>query len=219
MNFVNAFSFLGTLRENNHKLWFDENRTWYEEVKADWQKTVGELIKAIGEFDSEIGILEPKNCIFRINRDVRFAKDKSPYKTNLGAYFAKGGKKSKYAGYYVQIDPTSAFLATGIWMPEPAQLQAVRQEIDYHFGDFKAAVESKEFVADWGKLEGEKLSSIPKGFEKDNIASEYLKHKSFIATKNITSSELEKMDFVKFAARNFRASKPLHDFLNKAVDV
>ncbi len=219
MNFTNLFTFLTTLKENNHKPWFDENRKWYEEVKADWHKTVGELIKAIAEFDPEIGTLEPKNCVFRINRDVRFAKDKSPYKTNMGAYFSKGGKKSKYGGYYVHLDPEECFLAGGMWMPEPAELQALRQEIDYHFDEFKTIVDSKTFIQQWGKLEGEKLSSIPKGFEKENPAADYLKHKSFVVTRKLTQSEIEKSDFVKLVVQSFREVKPLNDFFNKAVDM
>ncbi len=217
MNFANAFAFLNAIKENNHKPWFDENRKWYEEVKADWHQTVSELIKAIAEFDPEIGLLEPKNCMFRINRDVRFSKDKSPYKSNMGAYFAKGGKKSKFGGYYVHLDPAKCFLAAGMWMPEPAELQAIRQEIDYHFEEFAAVVESKTFIEKLGKLAGEKLNSVPKGFEKENVAGEYLKHKSFVATKNLSPTEIEKSNFVTMVSQVFKASKPLNDFLNNAV--
>jgi len=218
MNFQNAFAFLAALKSNNNKAWFDGNRKWYEDVKAEWYIVVGQLIKSIADFDPEIGLLEPKNCAFRINRDIRFSKDKSPYKSNIGAYFAKGGKQSKFGGYYVHIDPVECFLAAGVWQPERAELQAIRQEIDYHSAEFKAIVMSKTFTDSVGQLGGEKLSSIPKGFEKENPSSEYLKHKSFVASKTFAPDQLGNLEFVKTVSQIFRAAKPLNDFLNKAVE-
>jgi uncharacterized protein (TIGR02453 family) len=219
MDIKKTYSFLSTLKENNYKVWFDENRKWYEEVKSEWYATVSELIKAVAEFEPEMGSLEAKNCVFRINRDVRFSKDKSPYKTNMGAYFSKGGKKSKYSGYYIHIDPVETFLAAGIWQPEPTELQAIRQEIDYHFTDFNTIIEDKLFVKEWGKLEGEKLVSVPKGYEKENPAAEYLKHKSFIVTHKLTMSDFEQKDLVKFVSKTFKSAKPFNEFLNNAIDM
>lgn len=217
MDFKRAFNFLSDLKDNNNKPWFDANRKTYEAVKADWEAAVGSIIEAIAGFDPEIGELKPKDCTFRINRDVRFAKDKSPYKTNIGSYFAKGGKKSIYAGYYVHIDPSECFLAGGLWMPEPPRLQAVRQEIDYHFDEFQAIVESPSFVKTFGELENNKLSGAPKGYEKDNPAIEYLKQKSYIAIKNLQPEELATGGYLKIIAATFREMKPMNDFLNKAL--
>ena len=217
MNYLQTLAFLSELAENNNKPWFDANRKRYETVKVDWANTVTEIIKSIAAFDEPIGELEAKNCTFRINRDVRFAKDKSPYKTNLGAIMSKGGKKSVGAGYYIQIDPKETFLASGIWMPEPPHLFKIRQEIDYHFNEFRQIVEGKEFVSKIGNLESEKLVSVPKGFDKDSPAAEYLKYKSFVGSKKFDISTLAEPDFVQNMAAYFKVLKPLNDFLNRAM--
>lgn len=218
MNISQTIAFLSALKENNNKPWFDANRKWYEEVKNDWNKSVTQLIKSIAVFDVEIGSLEAKNCVFRINRDVRFSKDKSPYKTNFGAYFSKGGKKSKFGGYYVHLDPQECFVGVGIWMPEPPELQKIRQEIDYHFDEFKSIVEESGLKKVFGTLEGEKLSSVPKGYDKDNPAAEYLKYKSFIVSKTIDVKNMNESQFMDTVLKHFQTAKPLNDFLNKALD-
>jgi len=217
MNYQQTHAFLSELAENNNKQWFDANRKRYEDVKADWVTTIGEIIKAIATFDEPIGELEPKNCTFRINRDVRFSKDKSPYKTNLGAIMSKGGKKSVRAGYYIQIDPKETFLASGIWMPESPLLFKIRQEIDYHFDEFRQIVEAKTFVSKFGKLESDKLVSVPKGFDKESPAAEYVKYKSFVGSKKFDISIVAELDFVPKMAEYFKISKPLNDFLDRAL--
>ena len=218
MNFLSAVEFLKELGENNNKPWFDANRTRYEKMKVEWLETVASLIKEVASFDKDIEDLEPKNCVFRINRDVRFAKDKSPYKTNISAYLSKGGKKSLYGGYYIQISPSESFLAGGMWMPEPAQLQAIRQEIDYHSDTFKKIIENKTFVKLFGELENQKLSSVPKGFEKDNPNAELLKFKSFVAIHKLEEKDFLDKNFVKNTVEMIRELKPFNDFLNKAIE-
>lgn len=219
MNFSALNLFLNQLSENNHKIWFDENRPQYESLRKDWLHFVQELITAISSFDADISELEPKNCIFRINRDVRFSKDKSPYKTNFGAYFSKGGKKSLFGGYYIHIDPKETFLAGGMWMPEPPQLQAIRQEIDYHFTDFKFIIENPVFKKNFTEINTEqKTVGIPKGYEKDNPAAEYLKLKNFVVMHKISLSDLENKDATKNISTIFKTIKPFNDFLNKAID-
>ena len=133
--------FLRDLKKNNSKEWFDTNRKKYESAKNDYEALVGDVIKQLSKTDESIAHLEPKQCVFRINRDVRFSKDKSPYKTNMGMYFSKGGKKSFYAGYYFHLQPGGSFVAGGLWMPMPPELKKVRQEIDYNWEEFKKIVE------------------------------------------------------------------------------
>jgi uncharacterized protein (TIGR02453 family) len=217
MDFKHTLKFLSDLTENNNKPWFDENRKRYEIIKSEWSATVLEVIDSIAKFDSSIGELEPKNCVFRINRDVRFSKNKSPYKNNISAIMSKGGKKSGNSGYYIHVGPTESFIAGGIWMPEAPELLSIRQEIDYHFDEFKSIVEDKVFLKTFGALENEKISSIPKGFEKDNPAAEYLKYKSFVAFKKIDLADLADDTYVKMVTDSFKVLKPFNDFLNRSV--
>lgn len=217
MHFKALLGFLSDLSENNHKAWFDENRPRYEAIRKEWLKCVQELITLLSSFDSNIADLETKNCIFRINRDVRFAKDKSPYKSNMGAYFAKGGKKSAFGGYYIHLDPKECFLAGGIWMPESFHLQAIRQEIDYHFADFKAVVDNPTFKNTFPSFENQRMVGVPKGYDKDNPAADYLKLKSFVVIKKLSIADLEHKAFLQNATDVFKTIKPLNDFLNKAI--
>ena len=159
--------------------------------------------------------------MFHINRDIRFSKDKTPYKTNFGASIKRGGKKSPFAGYYFHCAPGESFAGGGIWMPEAADVKKVRQEIDYNFDEFKGIVESKSFKKVFGGLYHSpevSLSTVPKGYEKDNPAIEYLKFKSIIAERHIPDEQLTKGSLHKTTVNTFLALKPLIDFINTAVE-
>ncbi|MBX7206504.1 MAG: DUF2461 domain-containing protein [Bacteroidia bacterium] len=216
MDFKLLMAFLTKLRKNNQKEWFDANRETYETLRQDWVKFTQEVINQSAAFDSDIKHLEAKKCIFRINRDVRFSKDKSPYKTNFGAWMNKGGKKAESAGYYLHLEPGNCFLAGGVYMPAPAQLQAIRQEIDYNYPRFLKIIKDKTFVKYFGSLSGDKLSQIPKGYDKDNPAIAYLKHKSFLMYHPIDEKQLKDSGFDKYTVRVFKSMKPMIDFLNEA---
>lgn len=214
-----TLKFLKDIKKNNNKSWFDGHRKQYDTVKADFVSMIGQVIKAISTFDKPIGNLEAKNCIFRINRDVRFSKNKDPYKTNMAAYFNKDGKKGLGSGYYLHIEPGKSFAAGGIWMPEPPVLAGIRQEIDYSFADWKKIVENKAFKKIFHEgLQGDKLSRPPKGYEETNPAIEYLKMKSFIVTRSFTDTEVQSKNFVRDVAKTFQATKPLIDFLNIVIE-
>jgi uncharacterized protein (TIGR02453 family) len=214
-----TISFLTALKKNNKKEWFDKNRPAYEAAKADFQAFLTELIVELAKFDKPVAGLDPKKCMFRINRDVRFSKDKSPYKTNLGASISPGGRKSDIPGYYIHIEPGSAFLAGGVWMPEPDKLNAIRQEIDYNFKEFQKVVNDKNFKKHFGKLsEDEKLVNPPKGFEKDNPALEFLKLKSFVAYEELGSKDVLSKSFLKQCVQSFKAMHKLNLFLRRALD-
>ncbi len=217
-----TLQFLSSLHKNNNKEWFEANRKKYEAAKTDFLELVQYLITGIAKFDASIGHLEPKKCVFRINRDVRFSKNKAPYKNNMGASMNKGGKKIMKAGYYFHVEPSGeSFVAGGIYMPEAADLQKVRQEIDYNFVDFKKIVSSKVFVSEFKTLsneDGMKLSRPPKGYEPDNPAIEYLKYKSFITTAPITTTQLTDKDLVKNTIAKFKILYPLVQFINEAME-
>ena len=217
MDFKKLISFLEQLALNNNKDWFDQNRGIYSDLRTDWIQFVQELIGSIQTIDPSIGSVEAKNCIFRINKDVRFSKDKSPYKTNFGAIINKGGKKEMTSGYYIHIDPKEIFLAGGSYQPSPELLASVRQEIDYNFDEFKGIVEHKNVLKLFGPLGGEKLSRPPKGYTDDNPAISYLKHKSFILVKNISTKELFAKGFDKEVIQTFAEMRPLNDFLNRCL--
>ena len=214
-----TIKFLKDLQQNNNKPWFDAHRPVYENAKTDLQKLVSQLIPAIAKFDEPIGDLQVKDCTFRINRDVRFSKDKSPYKNNMAAYFSRGGKKSNVAGYYFHCEPGKSYAAGGFYSPIPADLSKIRQEIDYNFDEWKKIVQSKTFTRYFTKgVEGiESLVRPPKGYDENNPAVEYLKMKHFIVTKPISDDALQNKTLVKEIVRTFETMKPMIDFLNQAT--
>ena len=215
-----TIQFLKDLQDNNNKPWFDAHRPVYENAKADLQAMVAKLIPAIAAFDEPIGALQVKDCTFRINRDVRFSKNKSPYKNNMAAYFSRGGKKASVAGYYFHCEPGKSYAAGGFYSPMPAELGKIRQEIDYNFNEWKKIVESKLFKKYFvNGVEGiESLVRPPKGYDEINPAVHYLKMKHFIVSKPITDAELQNKTLVKDVAKIFEIIKPMIDFLNLAVE-
>jgi len=229
-----TLKFLKDLKKNNNKPWFDKNRKVYEAAKADFTAFIQKVIDLHGKSDNSIKNLLAKDCLFRINRDIRFAKDKSPYKTNFGASINKGGKKAwdsagfnakgkiawDSAGYYFHLEPGGCFKGGGIYMPPSDALKKVRQEIDYNFADFKKLIVSKKFKSVYGDLDKSKefiLSRVPKGYEADNPAAEYLRLKSYIAMIKISDKDLTSKDLVKKTVAAFEALQPLIGFINAAI--
>lgn len=212
--------FLKGLKKNNNKDWFDKNRKSYEAAKVDFAAFVQAVIAQFGKKDPSVSALHAKDCMFRINRDVRFSTDKSPYKTNMGAYLCSGGKKSMLGGYYFHCEPGKGFMGGGLWMPDPAGLRKIRQEIDYNYSDFKKIIRSKKFTAVYGDLSREAeytLTRVPKGYEADNPAADYLKLKSFVALTPLTDSDLTGKDLIKKTVAAFDALQPLVYFLNQGL--
>lgn len=215
----NTLTFLSNLKKNNHKDWFEKNRNHYEDAKNNFLAFVTEVIALVEKIDPSIVGLEAKKCVFRINRDVRFSKDKSPYKTNMGASISKGGKKIQCAGYYFHLEPNNTFIAGGLWMPPAEQLQKLRQEIDYNFDEFKKIITNKKFVATFKKLdESEKLSRPPKGYNDNNSAIEFLKLKSFIVSTPVSNEDILNKNFSKKLTTHFETIKPLINFINRAIE-
>lgn len=216
---ASTLKFISDLKKNNNKPWFDVNRKRYEEAKADFVSFVDILIASIGQFDPAISSLKAKECIFRINRDVRFSKDKSPYKTNMGTYINPGGKKVNTPGYYFHCEPGQSFAAGGLYVPEPALLAKVRQEIDYNFDEWKKIVNNKTFKKYFPKVDGiEVLSRPPKGYSDDNPAIAFLKMKSYIVSTPLTDAQLTHKNLVKDVSKMFETMKPMIDFLNHAMN-
>ncbi len=213
--------FLKYLKKNNNKSWFDQNKEKYIAAKNDFENFVKQLISHTSSFDDDIKALEVKNCTFRINRDIRFSKDKTPYKTNMGASFNRGGKKSVYAGYYFHLElGGKSFAGGGLWMPSTQELRKIRQEIDYCFPEFNRIVSSSSFTSQYRGLEMDKsqmLVNAPKGYEKNNAAGDFLKLKSFVATKYIPDAQLILPSLAKEVSQTFKALMPLVKFMNQAL--
>lgn len=219
---TSTINFLKELKKNNHKPWFDLHRKQYEAAKADFAAFIQQVIDQHGKKDPGISGLLAKDCMFRINRDTRFSKDKSPYKTNFGASINKGGKKAwNTAGYYFHLEPGSCFTGGGIYMPEPDVLKKIRQEIDYNLPVFKKILSAKKFSSVYKGLSQSPeylLSRVPKGFEADNPAAEYLKLKSYIAMVPLSNADLTSKDLIKKTVAAFEALQPLIAFINQGVE-
>lgn len=219
MNGKLIFDFLKKLKANNEREWFHANKPEYEKVKLEFKNLVQEMIAKIIPFDEGLIGLETKQSIFRINRDIRFSKDKRPYKENLGASFTRGGKKSKYVGYYLHLSPDgNSFLAGGSYMPASNHLAAIRQEIDYNASEIKSVLAKPKFKNLFGELEGESLKTSPKGYPKDHEEIELLRRKSFIMMHKLDDEKVLKPNFIEYAIGVFGEMKPLNDFLNRAID-
>lgn len=215
-----TLKFLKDLKKNNNKPWFEKNRKVYEAAKEDFAGFIQQVIEQFGKKDKTIASLKAKDTTFRINRDVRFSKDKSPYKDNMGAYLSRGGKKSIFAGYYFHCLPGKAFIGGGLWMPMPPELSKVRQEIDYNLKDFKKIVTGSKFKSIYGGLSTDAeyvLSRLPKGYEADNPAAEYLKFKSYVALSPLPDADLVSKGLLKKTVAAFEALQPLVEFVNEAM--
>ena len=216
-----TLKFLSQLKKNNNKPWFDSHRAQYEAGRIDFSNFIQLVIDALQKTDTTITGLTAKDCQFRINRDVRFSKDKRPYKENFGAFICRGGKKSIYAGYYFHLAPGNSFLGGGLWHPEPANLKKVRQELDYNWEEFASILKNKNFKKTFGDLyKGEDLSlkRMPKGYEEDNPAIDYLKLQSLIAEAKIKDEDLTKSTLHKKTVTAFEALQPLLNFINRSLD-
>lgn len=217
---ISTVRFLKDLKKNNNKPWFEKNKDLYLGAKEDIEHLVGQVIEGFGKIDPEIANLQPKDCTYRIYRDVRFSKDKTPYKINMGAYLNKGGKKAPTAGYYMHVEAGRSMAGGGLWMPMPPELNKVRQEIDYSLAEWNSIVTARAFKKNFpeGLEKEEQLSRPPKGYDEENAAIEYLKLKSFIVTRSFTDAEVQSKSFLKELLKTFESMKDFIYFLNRALE-
>jgi len=214
-----TFAFLKALKKNNNRDWFNDHKSEYENAKDNVLGFIQELVVAFSTFDSSLRGLEAKDCLFRIYRDTRFSKDKTPYKTNLGASINAGGKKSMGPGYYVHLEPGGSFIAGGIWMPPADEVKKIRQEIDYNGKDLKKVLTKSSFKKAFGGLSREHaLKTAPKGYPKDHPDIELLKLNSFIVWKNVSDKDILGPKSIKTLTTLGKEMKPLMDFLKTALD-
>jgi uncharacterized protein (TIGR02453 family) len=216
-----TISFLKNLAKHNNREWMQANRQNYEAARADFLQFTQQVLTGFAKHESDLLPLQPKDCVFRQNRDVRFSADKSPYKINMGAAFSKGGKKSVLAGYYFHLEPGKSFVGGGLWMPDKALVQKVRQEIDYCWDEWQLMLKNKSFQKHYGDFSREPemvLQREPKGYDKNNPAIAYLKMKSWVAAQPLTDAALTEPDLVKNVIDAFKALQPFVHFMNRAIE-
>lgn len=216
-----SLQFLDDLKANNNRDWFLENKKRYEIFKKDYHQLVSAFLDAMKPLDPSLELLEVKNCTFRINRDIRFSKDKSPYKAHLGVWISGGTKGLNRAGYYLHIEKGASFIAGGLYSPESDDLKKVRKEIAFFHDDLEAILADKNFKKEFKSLDATETNSLknpPRGYEKEHPAIQFLKLKSFITTQKYDINEILQKDFVAKMSQKLIALKPLNDFLNRALD-
>jgi uncharacterized protein (TIGR02453 family) len=217
---IKSIQFLNDLKANNNREWFLANKKRYEEYKQDYHQLIGAFLEVMKPKDASLELLEIKNCTFRINRDIRFSKDKSPYKSHMGIWMNTNSSGINAPGYYIHIETGKSFVAGGFYSPEAPELKKIRKEIAFFYDDLEEIVNNPAFKKHYNgfdRNETNSLKNAPKDFEKDHPAIEFLKLKSFTVTCKIDDSEIIDKNFVSSTSKKLIALKPLIDFLNRGL--
>ncbi|POY35648.1 TIGR02453 family protein [Solitalea longa] len=213
-----TFDFLKELAENNNRDWFMENKKRYDMAKQNVEDFVDAVLVKLAEIDPAVSGIKAKQCVMRIYRDVRFSKDKLPYKKNFGIVVSSMGKGVNGPCYYLHIEPATCFAAGGYWMPEAEHIKAIRQEIDYNTHDFKVIIEAKAFKQYFNKLDEEgKLKTAPKGYPADHPEIELLKLKSFTVSNELDQKALLGKNAVEQVVNVWKEVYPFNQFLFNAI--
>lgn len=210
--------FLSELEANNQRDWFEANRSRYEKTRDDFFSLTTALIQEIRKFDTEVPDLKPKDCMFRIFRDVRFSNDKRPFKTNYGSYISRGGRKAGFAGYYLHLQPGGSFIAGGNYMPPPEHLHAIRQEIYYHPEEYQELLNGEPLKTIFDQYYFDALKTAPKGYPKEWEHIGLIRNRSFGFGHQLTDKDVLSPDFPETCVRFFKVIFPMNRFLNRAVD-
>lgn len=216
-----ALIFLDDLIANNNTDWMHDNKKRYEDYKKAYHNFIASVLAEMKPLDSKLEPLEVKNCTFRINRDIRFSKDKSPYKTNMGVWLSQNKNRKNAPGYYIHYEKGNCFIAGGVWCPEPNELKLIRKEIEFFHDDLEKIVSDKTFKKEFNQLDREDnnvLKKAPKDFDPNHPAIEFLKLKSFTASEKIDEKLFTQPDFSSKIAQKLIALKPMNDFLSRALE-
>jgi uncharacterized protein (TIGR02453 family) len=212
-----VLQFLRTISLHNDKVWFEAHKADYLKAKATIGELTVKLIEGIRTFDDTIGPLSVSGCTYRIYRDVRFSKDKSPYKTHMGIFVNRGGKKSGYSGYYFHVDGNGDhMLAVGNYFTEPKVLKVLREDIQLGGGDFRGILDglAPGLVLDTS----ESLKKVPKGFPAESPDAEFFKLKNFCLVESLDDDFILSPDLADSVLAVFRTGKPFLDYVNRAID-
>ena len=210
--------FLKGLQKNNNKAWFEKNRPAYESARDQFEVFIDQLIVGLGSME-DLGGITAKDCVMRIYRDIRFSKDKSPYKRSMSASIGPGGKKSTHLTYYLHIEPPDAsMIAGGLHTPDSSQIIKFREAVDRDPKPFKEVINNKVFKQTFGDIQGEKLKTVPKGYERDHPEIELLRMKEVVAIEHLTDAQVLSPKFGDHVIEAFTAMKPFLDYLNSLID-
>ena len=216
-----AIAFITDLRANNNTEWMHDNKKRYENYKKEYHNFIASILNEMKPLDPSLENLEIKNCTFRINRDIRFSKDKTPYKTHISAWLSTNKNRKNSPGYYIHFDNENSFIAGGLWLPEANELKQIRKEIAFFYDDLEKIVNEKSFKKEFVAIsrdENTVLKKAPKGYEPDHVAIEFLKLKSFTSSQKINPKLFFEADFAKKMAAKLIALKPFNEFLNRALE-
>lgn len=214
-----VLEFLKELSANNNREWFQDNKKWYNESREKMTFLTDVLINEIGKFDPAVRGVLTKDSMFRIFRDVRFSKDKRPYKTNFGSFICKGGRKSVNPGYYFHLEPGGCFIGGGIYMPPAEPLRAIRNFMAEHAEEYREIIDDPDFKKEFPEMYDDKLKTAPKGFPKDHEHIDLLRYKSFIFSKTFNDSVVTGDKYVQEMVSAFHRLYPVNRFLYQAVDL
>ena len=216
-----ALQFLNDLIANNNTDWMHANKKRYENYKKDYHHFIASILAEMKPLDTSLEPLEVKNCTFRINRDIRFSKDKSPYKTNMGVWLTQNKFNKNSPGYYIHYEKGNCFIAGGVWCPEPLELKKIRKEIAFFYEDLESIVTDKGFQSTFKQIDRDEntvLKKAPKDFDANHPAIEFLKLKSFTASQKIDDNLFTDNNFSQIIAKKLIVLKPLNDFLSRALE-
>jgi uncharacterized protein (TIGR02453 family) len=213
-DFRSTLSFLDDLSQNNYKAWFDSHRPDYEIARDTFLSFLDHLIDELRESERLQG-LSARECVMRINRDIRFTKDKSPYNTSLSAMVAHGGRKSGWQGYYISIGPRDrSLIAGGLYLPTPEQLSGFRRAVDQGAAELKQIIQAPAFVEQFGGIEGERLKTAPSGYAREHPEIDLLRLKQVTAVRRYSDNAVLAPDFPGQALKACRAMKQFLDYIN-----
>jgi uncharacterized protein (TIGR02453 family) len=207
-----SIDFLKSLEKNNNRDWFNEHKDKYLAAQSNIIAFADALIVEMNKHD-KIETASGKESLFRIYKDVRFAKDKTPYNTHWSAGFKRATKKLR-GGYYIHLKPGNSFLAGGFWGPEPDDMKRIRQDIDANYKSWNKLFAREELKKTFGKLTGEQVASAPRGYEKSNPAIELLRYKQFLLKHQFTDKEVLSPDFLKQVNETFKKMRPFLNFMS-----
>jgi len=211
-----VLQFASDLKTNNNRPWFIEHKTDFDLARTRFEEFVGDLILDLSKREP-LGGLTPKDCIYRLNRDLRFTQDKTPYKPYLSAYIAPGGRKSRRLGYYVHLEPGNVMLAGGLYEPEPQQLTAFRDAISRDAREFKSIITEKKFVEYFGGVSGDSLKTIPRGFALDHPDAALLRLKTITVIHRVPDAAAVALGFYDHSLETFAVMKPFLQYLESIV--
>jgi uncharacterized protein (TIGR02453 family) len=207
-----TFTFFNKLQKNNDRDWFNEHKPEFKAIETKVKAAYNHL----GELMSVHDQIE-KVKIFRIYRDVRFSKNKLPYKTHFGGSFTRR-KPELRGGYYLHIQPNNeSFIATGFWDPNKEDLLRIRKEFEMDDSEIREIIEDKTFKSIWGNFVGDELKTAPKGFDKEHPAIDLIRKKQFIFTKTYTDKEVLDAAFLDNANKAFKAVRPYFDYMSDVL--